>query len=162
MFSRHCMLGKKIIKKKKKGKSISKIAKSISRTAPATGIAICALHKTQPRWGWWKQYGEHIAAARSEHGSSLLFKTSTERQLFSSFFLPAAVLACIAGGLAEELQDVARARAATAQHLWRGAMYAARTRGCSLKSWVQGWRCLLYTDIKSVATSWGFITAASP
>lgn len=49
MFSRHCMLGKK--NNKKKGKSISKIAKSISRTAPATGIAICALHKTQPRWG---------------------------------------------------------------------------------------------------------------
>lgn len=37
------------------------------------GIAVCALYKTQPCWVWWKQYGERIAAARSERGSSLPF-----------------------------------------------------------------------------------------
>lgn len=41
--------------------------KSVFKIAPATGRAICALYKIQPPLGQEKQYGEHIAAKRSEN-----------------------------------------------------------------------------------------------
>lgn len=36
---------------------------------PATGNAVCAHCKTRPPLGWGEQYGEHIAAKRSENAA---------------------------------------------------------------------------------------------
>lgn len=111
---------------------------SIPNTGPAMGIAVCALHKTHPCWGWWKQYSECIEAARSERCSSLPFCLKHLRRgcYFFFFFLPQF-------RLSQELQDMARVRADTGQHLWEGAMLTASTRGCSQKIWVWGGCCLL-------------------